>query len=63
MRLNAPECQPSEMGFYLGFYRSGCRDLNSGPSVPQIDAPQTADLRKHPETCSGLPIWFITGSR
>jgi len=28
--------------------------LNSGPSVPQIDAPQTADLRKHPETASGL---------
>ena len=35
MRLNAPKCQPPEMGFYLGFYRSGCRDLNSGPSVPQ----------------------------
>ncbi len=33
---------------------SGCRDLNSGPSVPQIDAPQTVDLRKRPETPSGL---------
>ena len=38
MRLNAPKCQPAEMGFYLGFYWSGCRDLNSGPSVPQTDA-------------------------
>ncbi len=38
MRLNAPERRPAEMGFYLGFYRSGCRDLNSGPSVPQTDA-------------------------
>jgi len=26
------------------------------PSVPQTDAPQTADLRKHPETASGLPF-------
>jgi len=32
------------------------RDLNSRPSVPQIDAPQTADLRKRPETCCGLPF-------
>jgi len=40
--------------FKLGICLSGCRDLNSGPSVPQIDAPQTADLRKHPETASGL---------
>ena len=54
MRLNAPECRPPEMGFYLGFYWSGCRDLNSGPSVPQIDAPQSADLRKRPETASDL---------
>jgi len=30
--------------------------LNSGPSVPQIDAPQTADLHKRPETASGLPF-------
>jgi len=37
--------------------------LNLRPSVPQIDAPQTADLRKHPETVSGLPFWLITGSR
>jgi len=37
--------------------------LNLRPSVPQIDAPQTADLRKHPETASGLPSWLITGSR
>ena len=38
----------------LRFYWSGCRDLNSGPSVPQIDAPQTADLRKHPKACCDL---------
>jgi len=37
--------------------------LNSRPSVPQIDAPQTADLHKHQETASGLPFWLITGSR
>ena len=42
---------------------SSCRDWNSEPSVPQIDAPQTADLRKRPETASGLPFWLITGSR
>ena len=46
-----------------GYLLSGCRDLNSGPSVPQIDAPQTADLHKRPETASGLPFWFITDSR
>ncbi len=33
---------------------SGWGDLNSRPSVPQIDAPQTVDLRKRPETPSGL---------
>jgi len=37
--------------------------LNLRPSVPQIDAPQTADLRKHSETVSGLPFWLLTGSR
>ncbi len=42
---------------------SGWGDLNSGPSVPQIDAPQTVDLRKRPETVSGLLFWLITGSR
>ena len=47
----------------LRFYWSGCRDLNSGPSVPQIDTPQTADLCKRPETVSGLPFWLIVGSR
>ena len=46
----------------LRFLLSGWGDLNSRPSVPQIDAPQTADLRKHPETASGLPFWLITGS-
>ena len=40
----------------LRIYCSGCRDLNSGPSVPQIDAPQTADLHKRSETASGLPF-------
>jgi len=37
--------------------------LNSGPSVPQIDAPQTADLRKHSETASDLPFQLLNGSR
>ena len=54
MSFNAPEFRPPEMRPYLRFLLSGCRDLNSGPSVPQIDAPQTADLRKFPETASGL---------
>jgi len=35
-------------------FLSGWGDLNSRPSVPQIDAPQTVDLRKRPETPSGL---------
>jgi len=38
------------------FLLSDWGDLNSRPSVPQIDAPQTADLRKRPETASGLPF-------
>ena len=42
---------------------SGWGDLNSRPSVPQIDQPQTADLRKRPETCRDLQFWLITGSR
>jgi len=37
--------------------------LNSGPSVPQIDAPQTADLHKHTETASGLPFEVLNSSR
>jgi hypothetical protein len=36
--------------------------LNSGPSVPQIETPQTVDLHKRPETASGLQFWLITGS-
>ena len=42
---------------------SGWGDLNSRPSVPQIDAPQTADLRKRPKACCDLQFWLITGSR
>ena len=42
--------------FKPGISLSGWGDLNSRPSVPQIDAPQTADLRKHPETACGLPF-------
>ena len=42
--------------FKRGICMSGCRDLNWGPSVPQIDAPQTADLRIRRETASGLPF-------
>ncbi len=49
--------------FKQGICLSGWGDLNSRPSVPQIDAPQTVDLRKRPETVSGLPFWLITGSR
>ena len=63
MSINAPESGPPEIRSYLRFFLSGWGDLNSRPSVPQIDAPQTADLRKHPETASGLPFWLITGSR
>jgi len=37
--------------------------LNSRPSVPQIDQPQTPDLHKRPETASGLQFGLITGSR
>jgi len=42
--------------FKQGICLSGWGDLNSRPSVPQIDAPQTADLRKRPETASELPF-------
>ena len=54
VRLGTPGT--SKRLFKRGFNLSGYRDLNSGPSVPQIDAPQTADLRKRPETASGLPF-------
>ncbi len=37
--------------------------MNSGPSVPQIDAPQTADLRKRPKTASELPFEVLNSSR
>ena len=54
MSFQAPKHQRTETVPHLRFYWSGCRDLNSGPSVPQIDAPQTTDLRKRPETASCL---------
>ena len=55
MRLNAPKCQPAEMGFYLGFYWSGCRDLNSGPSVPQCNTSRVRPVVGRHESCdSGL---------
>ena len=38
MSLDAPESGPPEIPSYLRFLLSGCRDLNSGPSVPQTDA-------------------------
>ena len=38
MSFNAPEFRPPEIRSYLRFLLSGCRDLNSGPSVPQTDA-------------------------
>ncbi len=56
MSFQAPKHQRTETVPHLRIYLSGCRDLNSGPSVPQIDAPQSADLRKRPETASGLPF-------
>ncbi len=31
--------------------------------VPQIDAPQTADLHKRPETASELPFEVLNSSR
>ena len=54
VRLETPET--AKCLFKLGICLSGWGDLNSRPSVPQIDAPQTADLRKHPDTASGLPF-------
>jgi hypothetical protein len=42
--------------FKQGIYLSGWGDLNSRPSVPQIDAPQSVDLHKRPENASGLPF-------
>ena len=62
MSINAPENGPPEIRSYLRFFLSGWGDLNSRPSVPQIDQPQTPDLHKRPETCSGLQFWLITGS-
>ena len=56
MSINAPESGPPEIRSNLRFFLSGWGDLNSRPSVPQIDAPQTADLRKRPKTASGLPF-------
>ncbi len=47
----------------LRLYWSGWGDLNSRPSVPQIDAPQTADLHKRPKTASGLPFEVLNSSR
>jgi len=54
VRLETPET--AKRLFKLGICLSGWGDLNSRPSVPQIDAPQSADLRKRPETASGLPF-------
>ena len=54
VRLDIPET--TKRLFKQGICLSGCRDLTPGPSVPQIDAPQPADLRKPPETASGLPF-------
>ena len=56
MSINAPESGPPEIRSYLRFFLSGWGDLNSRPSVPQIDAHQTADLHKRPEITSGLPF-------
>ena len=42
VRLETPET--AKRLFKLGIYWSGCRDLNSGPSVPQIT-----------EICPGCP--------
>ena len=58
-----PDQQDSQKGLLRRFRWSGWGDLNSRPSVPQIDQPRTRDLHKRPETCSGLQFWLITGSR
>ena len=63
MSITAPESGPPEIPSYLHFFLSGWGDLNSRPSVPQIDAPQTADLRKRPETASDLPFEVLNSSR
>ena len=57
------EDKTRKIGPDLWFLLSGWGDLNSRPSVSQTAEPQTADLRKHPETASGLPFCLITGSR
>ena len=44
----------AETPVQTGYLFVGRRDLNSGPSVPQIDAHQTADLHKHPKACCDL---------
>jgi len=54
MSINAPESRPPEIRSNLRFLLSGWGDLNSRPSVPQFAAPQSADLRKRPETPSDL---------
>ena len=56
-----PAGQPEGCPLHLGW--SGWGDLNSRPSVPQIDQPQTPDLHKRPETIPDLQFWLITGSR
>ena len=58
-----PDQQDSQKGLQARFGLSGWGDLNSRPSVPQIDQPQTPDLHKRPKTHSGLQFWLITGSR
>jgi|SaaInlStandDraft_7_1057024.scaffolds.fasta_scaffold170889_2 hypothetical protein len=63
MSINAPESGPPEIRSNLRFFLSGWGDLNSRPSVPQIDAPQTADLHKRPKACCDLQFWLIAGSR
>ncbi len=62
-RRQNPQDRPLKTGPDLQFLLSGWGDLNSQPSVPQIDQPQSRDLRKRPETASGLQFWLITGSR
>ncbi len=41
----------------------GLPRVELGTFGPQIDAPQTADLRKHPETPSGLLFQLINALR
>ncbi len=45
MSINAPESGPPEIRSYLRFFLSGWGDLNSRPSVPQIEGNTIISIR------------------